>query len=125
VAGPFRVRALEQQKNHEACMSGTNEFIAEVTRAASEVQTLGPDDARRFILRSVSTIREMRQLVGIPSNGSYDTVFDLLKIATSAGQQPPSDLARALLMAADMMRTLHMVIDSRDAISLTGICQSR
>jgi len=106
-------------------MSGTNEFISQVTQAARELQTLGPDEAHRLILQSVNEIREMRELVGIPANSSYDAVFDLLKIATSAARQTPGDLARALLMAADMMRTLDMVIGDRAAICLTGICQSK
>ena len=106
-------------------MSGTNEFISEVTEAARQLQTLGPDEAHRLILRSVNEIRDMRELVGIPANNSYDAVFDLLKIATSAARQTPGDLARALLMAADMMRTLDMVIGDRAAICLTGICQSK
>jgi len=106
-------------------MSETNEFISEVTKAAHQLQTLGPDEAHRLILRSVTEIRTMRELVGIPSNSHHDAIFDLLKIATSATRQLPGDLARALLMAADMMRTLDMVIDSRDAICMTGICPSR
>jgi hypothetical protein len=106
-------------------MSETNEFISEVTKAAHQLQTLGQDEAHHLILRSITEIRTMRALVGIPANSNHDAVFDLLKIATSATRQTPGDLARALLMAADMMRTLDMVIDSRAAICLTGICQSK
>jgi len=106
-------------------VSETNEFISEVTKAAHQLQTLGPDEAHHLILRSVTEIRTMRERVGIPANSSHDAVFDLLKIATSATRQTPGDLARALLMAADMMRTLDMVIGGSATICMTGICQSK
>jgi hypothetical protein len=106
-------------------MSSTNAFITELIRAANQIDRLSHTDARGLILRAVTMIREMRTRVGMANNGSYDTVFDLLKIASSPERHQLPEIARALLMAADMLRTLYLVVDSSPEITMTGITQSR
>ena len=49
-------------------MSTTNDFIAELVRAANEVEKLGSYEMARLLERSVITIRDLRQVVGIPSS---------------------------------------------------------
>jgi DNA polymerase III epsilon subunit-like protein len=93
-------------------MTATTDFISELVRAANEAHKLEYSEARRLLERSVVTIRDMREHIGIPaSNTSHDAVFDLQTVAASIERHDTGKTSRALLDAADMIRTLHIVLD--------------
>jgi hypothetical protein len=47
-------------------LSSTTDLIADLERAANEVEKLGGEEARRLLNRAITTIRDMRETVGIP-----------------------------------------------------------
>jgi hypothetical protein len=99
-------------------MSLTTDFIAELVRAANEVDKLEHPEARGLLQRAVVTIRDMREHIGIPSSqAAHDAVFDLQTIAASIERRDAREISKALLDAADMIRTLHIVLDMVTHIS--------
>lgn len=59
-------------------MSTTNDFIAELVRAANEVETLGSYEMAHLLESSLATIHDLRQVVGIPgSRTAADAVIAL------------------------------------------------
>lgn len=99
-------------------MTSTNDFIAEIIRAANRVERLGNPEKRRLLRRAVVTISNLRERTGIPSsNTNHNAVFDLQAIEVSVERRKPGEIKKALLMAADMIRTLHIVLDSGTQIT--------
>jgi hypothetical protein len=95
-------------------MSTTTDFIFELFRAANEVGRLDNFQRRRLLDRAVSTIREGRDEVGIPpSNAALDAVIDLQTMAASIDRRSDDDVRAALLDAADMIRDLKILKDSK------------
>ncbi|PDS40859.1 hypothetical protein CO662_32855 [Rhizobium anhuiense] len=91
-----------------------------MVRAANEADRLGPWEAARLLERAIATVRELREAVGIPKDG---TEFDeLIRLRAAAGEAREggrsSDLSSALLSAADMIRTLHIIVDSHTEIEI-------
>ncbi|WP_105435672.1 hypothetical protein [Neorhizobium tomejilense] len=102
-------------------MSSTTDFIAELVRAANEVEKLNPAEARRLLNRAVNTIRYMREQVGIPgSQTAGDVVVDLqtAAVALGLGNRSPDQIKAALLDAAGMLRDLHIVLDTGTEIQI-------
>ncbi len=103
-------------------MSGTNEVIAELVRAANDVEKLADSEARRLLERSATTIRHMReQIHRWPTSNVRDAVVGLERSAAiiGAGQADPNLKKAALLDAATMIRDLHVVLDTGTEISVT------
>lgn len=98
-------------------MSSTTDFIAELIRAANEVSKLSALEKGRLLQRSIVIIRDGRDQVGIPpSNTAADAVIDLQTTAASIDRQSDDEVKAALLYAADMIRTLKIVLDSKDEV---------
>ncbi|URK87734.1 hypothetical protein LP421_07805 [Rhizobium sp. RCAM05350] len=96
-------------------MSTTTDFITELYRAANEVGKLTPFEKRRLIERAVTSIHEGRQQVGIaPRKTEPDKVIDLQTVAASIASAPDVLISHAMLEAADMIRTLKIVLDAKD-----------
>lgn len=96
----------------------TTDFIFELLRAANEIGKLDSYQRRRLLDRAVSTVREGRDQVGIsPSNTAVDAVIDLQTMAASIDRQSDEDVKAALLDAADMIRTLKIVLDAKAEVS--------
>lgn len=96
-------------------MSSTNDFIAELVRAANQVGKIGCNEQRRLLERAVTTIRNMRESIGIPQSARcHDFLADLKILAVQVDAVPVStdEVREALLKAAGMIRDLHIVIDS-------------
>jgi hypothetical protein len=90
------------------------DFILELFRAANEVGRLDSFQRRRLLNRAVATIREGRDEVGIPpSNAALDAVIDLQTMAASIDRRSDDDVRAALLDAADMIRDLKILKDSK------------
>ncbi len=102
-------------------MSSTTDFIAELVRAANEVDRLSGYERGRLFERSVTTIRAMRETIGIPSaQADADKMVDLQVMVAIRGTRAkdPSEVREALLTAAGMIRDLHIVLDTGTEIEI-------
>jgi hypothetical protein len=102
-------------------MSSVNDFVSELVRAANEVEKLDDFERRRLLERAVTTIRDLRETVGIPqSETGGDVVIDLQTTAWAIekGTRTDEDVKRALLDAAGMIRDLHIVLDTGTEIQI-------
>ncbi|WP_336621036.1 MULTISPECIES: hypothetical protein [unclassified Sinorhizobium] len=93
-------------------MSLTADFIAELIRAANEADRLSAFEVKRLINRSIATIRDMREEVGIlSSNRAKDVVIDLQVAAARADGLSATEIRDILIDAAEVIRTLKIVLD--------------
>ncbi|MGV2068918.1 hypothetical protein [Agrobacterium sp. 22-226-1] len=101
-------------------MTLTNSFIAELIRDANRLDRLDGWQKRRMLERAVTTIRDMRETIGIPSGPGRDCLLDIHTVALSIerGWRSDEEVRNALLQAAAMIRDLHIVLDSKTEISL-------
>lgn len=102
-------------------MSSTTDFIAELVRAANEVEKLGGKEIRRLLDRSVAVILEMREKIGIPpSKTTSNAVIDLqaTEFPLMRGAATVEEVRAALLDAAGMIRDLHIVLDTGTEIEV-------
>jgi len=100
-------------------MSSIPAFVSELVRAANEVDRLTMREIEHLLFRAIRTIRDLRDMIGIPVNGTeHDTIIRLGGLAATAGQATPPEVREGLLRAADMVRTLWIVIDSGTEITL-------
>ncbi|MDE8762593.1 hypothetical protein PZB21_25815 [Rhizobium sp. CBK13] len=94
-------------------MSSITSFVSELVRAANEVERLNAFTISRLLERAIVTIHDLRESAGIPGEGTeHDVLNDLRHAENAASELDPSDQASALLNAADMIRTLHIVLES-------------
>ena len=97
-------------------MTSATDFIAELIRAANQVEKLSVFEKRRLLERSVRTIREMRLQTGIASRRpGADPVVDLqtAAVALTLGKRTNDEVRDALLDAANMIRTLKIMLDAK------------
>ncbi len=95
-------------------MTYTTDFIAELFRAANEVDKLAPLEKGRLLQRAIVTIRDMRDIVGIPTSGTVaDTLIEIGAVAASVDRRQDQDVRAALLQAAGMIRDLRITMDSQ------------
>jgi len=100
-------------------MSSITSFVSELVRAANEVERLNAFTILRLLERAIVTIRDLRESAGIPSEGTeHDRLNDLRHAANAVSELGASDHASALLNAADMIRTLYIVLESGVDIQL-------
>ncbi|NTD85517.1 hypothetical protein [Agrobacterium tumefaciens] len=93
-------------------MSSVSRFVSELVRDANRIEKVGAYEKRRMLERAVTTIRDMREQIGVrPSRTVRDTVSDLQTIAASVERQPHADVMRAFLEAAETIRTLKILLD--------------
>ncbi|RVK39568.1 hypothetical protein CN163_12295 [Sinorhizobium meliloti] len=96
-------------------MSLTTAFIGELIRAANEVERLTPYEISRLLDRSVDTIRDMRRQTGIAaSHRARDVVIDLQLASARARDLSAAETRDVLLDAADIIRTLKIVLDGKE-----------
>ncbi|WP_037470685.1 hypothetical protein [Sinorhizobium fredii] len=86
-------------------MSLTTQFVGELIRAANQVEKLNPLEVKRLLNRSIATIRDMREQIGIPASN---------RVKKRADSLPAADARDALLDAADIIRTLKIVLDGKE-----------
>lgn len=99
----------------DQALSSKNAFVAELIRAANQVERISTYEQRRLLDRAVTTIKDMRESIGIPRSArGHDTLSDLkiLSVQIDAIPIAPQEVREALLMAAGMIRDLHIVIDT-------------
>lgn len=96
-------------------MSSVNKFVAELIRAANDVEKLGGYEQRRLLERSISTIIDMREKIGIPRQAKGRDAINDLRIFLSimdAASVAPDEVRSSFLKAAAMIRDLYIVIDA-------------
>lgn len=98
-------------------MSHVTDFITELIRAANEVGKLDNYQRRRLLDRAVATIRDGRDMVGIPSSRTTaDKVIDFQTMAAAIEKHSDDAVKAELLEAADMIRTLKIVLDAKGEV---------
>ncbi|TZG32940.1 hypothetical protein [Agrobacterium sp. B1(2019)] len=101
-------------------MTVTNSFISELVRDANRLDHLDEYQKRRMLERAVTTIRDMRETIGIPPGPGRDRLLEIQTVALSIelGWRSEEEIRNALLLAAGMIRDLHIVLDSKTDISI-------
>ncbi|NTF46608.1 hypothetical protein A6U86_32745 [Rhizobium sp. AC27/96] len=102
-------------------MSTTTDFIAELVRAANEVEKLSPHEVSRMLDRSVNTIRELRHELGIVPVPGKDALIYIRTVSAGATRVPNEEWHHGLLHAAEMIRDLHIVRDTGTKIRTSEI----
>lgn len=99
-------------------MSSVPSFVSELVRAANEVDRLNAHESEHLLLRAFTTIRDLREIIGIPVYGTeLDAIIRLNALASATGQAAMQEIRDGLLEAADMVRTLWIVADGGTEIS--------
>jgi hypothetical protein len=102
-------------------MNSIPSFVSELVRSANETDRLTDLELAGLLRRSVTVIRDLREVVGIPADGTEnDAVIRLHLLAARLKDATREDVQKGLLEAADMVRTLWVVIDSGTQISFTA-----
>ena len=102
-------------------MNSIPSFVSELVRFANETDRLTDLELAGLLRRSVTVIRDLREVVGIPADGTEnDAVIRLDRLAARLKDATQEDVQKGLLEAADMVRTLWVVIDSGTQISFTA-----
>jgi hypothetical protein len=115
--------ALADHRREEFDLSTVNDFVAELVRAANEVQKLSDFERRRLFERAVTTIREMRETIGIPSaEADADRIVELQVMVAARGVRAmsPEEVREGLLTAAGMIRDLHILLDTGTEIDFSS-----
>ncbi|MBY5786706.1 hypothetical protein HFN62_23640 [Rhizobium leguminosarum] len=88
-------------------------FVAELVRAANETERVRPSQVRKLLFRAIMTVSDLREQVGIPGSGiGHDAIVGLNAVANDTERQSSERMSAALLEAADLVRTLWVVLDS-------------
>jgi len=104
-------------------LSSTTDFVAELVRAANEIDKLTASEKNRLLDRSAEMVMELREQVGIPaSRTGADAVIELQIVAAAVpfGRRSNEQVKAVLLNAAAMIRDLHIVLDTGTEIQLSG-----
>lgn len=105
----------ERQREASILMSATTDFISELIRAANQIEQIRTSDRKQLLYRAVAFIRDGRGKVRIqPVRTTPDAMIDIMNIATSIERRSDGQVKAALLEAADMIRTLKIVLDAQD-----------
>ncbi len=105
---------------HFSTMSLTTDFIGDLVRDANRIDRLDACQKRRMLERAVATIKDLREAVGIPKGPGRDIVLDIHTTALSVerGWRDDIQVRETFLLAAGMIRDLHIVLDSGTTVSL-------
>ncbi|EJC80196.1 hypothetical protein Rleg4DRAFT_1812 [Rhizobium leguminosarum bv. trifolii WSM2297] len=94
-------------------------FVAELVRSANEVDRLTSDEIESLLLRAITTVRDLREQAGIPGSGTeHDAIIRLNAASTGVTTFSQANISAILREAADMVRTLWIVVDSGTVVSL-------
>ncbi|SCB10650.1 hypothetical protein [Rhizobium multihospitium] len=102
-------------------MSATTDFIANLVRAANEVEKLSPNEVSDLLDRSVDAIRQLRQELGIVPVPGKDALIYIRTVSAGATRVPHEKWHHGLLHAAEMIRDLHIVRDTGTEFRISEI----
>ncbi|MBB3452750.1 hypothetical protein FHT86_001006 [Rhizobium sp. BK313] len=96
-------------------MTKTTDFIAELVRAANEVEKLGPSEKRRLLERGLSMARALRELIlktgkVAPINVAVDHAIS--GVAENIEEISNLTVSRSLLALAEEIRRLRILNNS-------------
>lgn len=75
-------------------------FVAELVRAAIEIERLKPWEVRKVLFRAITTVSDLREQVGIPGSGTgLDAIVGLIAVANHIERQSNERMSAALLEA--------------------------
>ncbi|MBB3565780.1 hypothetical protein FHX06_007153 [Rhizobium sp. BK512] len=101
-------------------MSSVPAFVSELIRAANHVRRLSPTETGRLLSRAIMTVRDLRDTIGIPVDGTdRDAINRLTLLVSTIEEASQEEIRMGLLASADMVRTLWIVVDSGTEIGLT------
>ncbi|MQW86411.1 MULTISPECIES: hypothetical protein [Sinorhizobium/Ensifer group] len=96
-------------------MSSTTDFIAELIRAANGIENLTHYEVSRLLDLSIDAIRDMWRQAGVAGIHSVrDVLIDLRLSSERARDLPPEQVRDALIDAADVLRSLKIVLDRNE-----------
>lgn len=99
-------------------MSATTDFISELIRAANRIDQIRNSDRKQLLYRAVAFIRDGRGRVRVqPIRTTPDPMMEIMNIAASIERRTDGQVKAALLNAADMIRTLKILLDAQDEVS--------
>ncbi len=102
-------------------MSSINDFIAELIRAANQIEKLSAQEKNRLLERAATVIPELREQIGIPTTRTAgDAVVEIQVVAAAvpSGRRTDEQVKAVLLNAAAMIRDLHIVLDTGTEIQI-------
>lgn len=103
-------------------MTSTTDFIAELFRAGNEVAKLSHSERKRLLERALATIKDMRDILGIPSSGTdADQLVKLATLVAKLELRSDSEVGKALLTASTLIRDLRIAMDEKVEIMITEL----
>lgn len=90
----------------------TNDVVARLVRAANQTDKLDAIEVRRLLDHAVSGIIELRQAANIVPIKGRDALVYIRTVAAGADRIPAEEWHHGLLHAAEMLRDLHIVVES-------------
>lgn len=94
-------------------------LIASLVRAANRTGGASASYASDLLYQAIIAITDLREQAGMPAIGTpRDGIVNLQKTAVGAVGVSPAEMRVALLDAADMLRTLRVVVDSGIELTL-------
>ncbi|TBF25273.1 hypothetical protein ELG72_30120 (plasmid) [Rhizobium leguminosarum] len=99
--------------------SSVPRFVAELVRAANEVDRLTASEIESLLLRAMTRVRDLREQAGIPGSGAeHDAIVRLDIAAEGAVTLSQANISAFLREAADMVRTLWIIVDGGTVVTL-------
>ncbi|WP_245494051.1 hypothetical protein [Rhizobium leguminosarum] len=100
-------------------------FVAELVRAANEVDRLTAREIESLLPRAMTTVRDLHEQAGIPGSGTDDDAIVRLDIvAKGVVTFSQANISASLREAADLVRTLWIIGDSGTIVTLKPPRQS-
>lgn len=94
-------------------------FVAELVRAANEVDRLTASEIESLLLRATTTVRDLRDQAGLPGSGTeHDAIVRLDIAAKGVVTFSRANISASFREAADLVRTLWIIVDSRTVVTL-------
>lgn len=102
-------------------MAKITAFVMELVRAANEFERLGDFEKRRLLDRAYRIIEEGRSQIGMARDRTdSDAAIDLLTMSRAPDSFTQDEIKEALLDAADMLRTIKIVLDAKEDVLTEG-----
>lgn len=101
-------------------MSSITDFVAELVRAANEVEKLSEAERGGLLDRAYRTVRDARDEIGVEQDSlDRDPAIDFLTMSRSVPMFSDEEIKSALL-AAGVIRNLKIILDARGDVTSGG-----
>lgn len=92
-----------------------SELVGELIRAANTVRTLSDAERVRLLGRAYVTILEAREQIGCDAERYRQSSINLISATGLVGRLSEQDVKVLLLDAAEMIRTIKIILDAKHA----------